>query len=559
MRFPTIFSYLLLTLVPQAVQAGGEEVRCPIVRIEAERLSDLNIPRSGHKTLCVNGEPTVIGGHTTSFVPTPTAEYYKDGKWHMVQLAYCHDNGCAIELSTSKVLIAGGHEKELGVGQTYMAELYDPVTHTSQGFASLDTKRALPTALALDSGRAVIAGNWHHTDAIEMFDGKNHFIRVNGVTMGRNTPFILRTGKNNAIIVGSRDTVGKMLTEPVADRLYGAPRHIPLLEQWRFVSGESSSQAAFIGDMSTDDYSYLLLLENDQGKLAIARTSGEEFALLATDVPIPTTCQWGDIKYYFPIIADRQHQRAYLLGMDANAFGSAQASTRAYVVTIDYSAIPAHLTLGYTDVMTDIDICNCILTDDGNLMLTGGTPTSSNFHPTAATWLLHVNPQELSASTGFSMWGWGAALLATGLLAVPMLYFHRKRSRHKEAKASPTGKEECPELSCGKEADLINRICQVVEDKKLYLNPDLKVSDIATELNTNQRAVSDSINAHRGTFRQFINAYRVSHAQEMLRSQSDVTITEVWLSSGFSSESSFFRIFKATTGSTPLNWKQNAY
>ena len=114
-------------------------------------------------------------------------------------------------------------------------------------------------------------------------------------------------------------------------------------------------------------------------------------------------------------------------------------------------------------------------------------------------------------------------------------------------------------MSCGKEADLINRICQVVEDKKLYLNPDLKVSDIATELNTNQRAVSDSINAHRGTFRQFINAYRVSHAQEMLRSQSDVTITEVWLSSGFSSESSFFRIFKATTGSTPLNWKQNAY
>ena len=48
-------------------------------KIEVERLPDLNIPRAGHSLFFVNGELTVAGGHTNGFVPTPTAEYYKDG------------------------------------------------------------------------------------------------------------------------------------------------------------------------------------------------------------------------------------------------------------------------------------------------------------------------------------------------------------------------------------------------------------------------------------------------------------------------------------------------
>ena len=52
---------------------------CPMVKIEVERLPDLNVPRNGHSAVCLNGDVTVFGGHTTNFVPTSTAEYYKDG------------------------------------------------------------------------------------------------------------------------------------------------------------------------------------------------------------------------------------------------------------------------------------------------------------------------------------------------------------------------------------------------------------------------------------------------------------------------------------------------
>lgn len=547
-------SYLLLTL-PMAVaqQRGNEAAGCPVVEIKAVRLPDLNIPRSGHMILCVNGEPTVIGGHTTNFVPTPTAEYYKDGAWHLVHLAYSHDNGCAVELSTGNVLIAGGHEKELGVGQTFMAELYDPVSHTSTGFASLDTKRAMPAALALDSGKAVIAGNWHHTDDIEMYDGDRNFVHMKGAAVGRCAPFILRTARDNAIIVSCRDTIGELIIDPVADRLHGDPVHIHLPEPWRLVSRDLyiPSQAAFIGDETKDNYSYLLMVENNQGQIAIARTTGETFQLLPTDVPIPMNCEWGQIKYYYYILADRQRQRAYILGIDPVAYASAQSISRLYIITIDYSVTPAHLTLGYTDVLDDFDITP-LLTDDGNLMLAGGNPTNSNFQPTAATWLLHVNPQDAAAGTGFPWWGWLiGALAAFSIVALPLLLLHHKRNRHAVAQ------EEYQKIDTESDVDLMNRICQVVEEKQLFLNPDLRVADIANELGTSQRAIADCINAHRGTFRQFVNTYRVAHAQELLLSQPDVTITEVWISSGFSSESSFFRIFKAATGCTPLNWKHN--
>lgn len=50
-----------------------------------ERLPDLTVPRAGHALLQLNGELTVIGGHTTGFIPTATAEYFKDGKWNKVQ------------------------------------------------------------------------------------------------------------------------------------------------------------------------------------------------------------------------------------------------------------------------------------------------------------------------------------------------------------------------------------------------------------------------------------------------------------------------------------------
>jgi hypothetical protein len=110
------------TVVPAQ---NKQETACPVVKLEAERLPDLNVPRCGHSIVVANGEVTVIGGHTTNFKPTPTAEYFKDGEWHLVETAFTHDDGFALPLSSGKVLIAGGHSQNMGIGQRSEGQVID--------------------------------------------------------------------------------------------------------------------------------------------------------------------------------------------------------------------------------------------------------------------------------------------------------------------------------------------------------------------------------------------------------------------------------------------------
>ena len=104
----------------------------------------------------------------------------------------------------------------------------------------------------------------------------------------------------------------------------------------------------------------------------------------------------------------------------------------------------------------------------------------------------------------------------------------------------------------------MQRIRDLMEQQQLYLNSELKLADVATMLNTNRNVISNCINSQHGSsFSQFVNEYRVRYAQELMRRQPDIKISEVWMVSGFSTEASFFRTFKATTGKTPSEWKDN--
>lgn len=546
------------------LQAKGNNA-CPVVKIQAERLADMNVPRFGFSLLCLNGEPTVIGGHTTNFVPTATIEYYKDGKWTQVPSAFSHDDGFAVQLSSCKVLIGGGHERNLGIGQSFEVELYDPLSHTCEGFGSLDTKRALASALALDDNRAVISGNWHHDDAIEMYDGKAGFVPVKGVNSGRANPYILRTAKDDAIIFTPIDSKGQFTPHPVIDRLHGEAYRESLLEEWGLPGGyyADNSASAFIGNESQGDYSYLLMVENEQGQAAIARVTNGQFSLLPTDVPVPMSCKWGKIYYDATIYADRHNRRAYILGSDPDKYCQSPKldAARVYVLIIDYATVPARLSLGYTDELKDFDIRSSLMTDDGSLMMVGGIPAQNNFKPSAATWLLHVSPNAQVAGLGFPWWGWTLLALAIAVLATGLtwLYRHRKHKPMNETESPDVATngviQETPDAGMDN-AELMQRICQLMEQQQLFMNPNLKITDLVTALGINRTTISACINSQRNcSFPQFVNTYRVAYAQELLRSQPDIKMVEVCEKSGFPSEASFFRIFKAVTGTTPSAWK----
>jgi AraC-like DNA-binding protein len=104
---------------------------------------------------------------------------------------------------------------------------------------------------------------------------------------------------------------------------------------------------------------------------------------------------------------------------------------------------------------------------------------------------------------------------------------------------------------------LMQRIYQLMDRERPYLRSELKVSDVAEKLGVSSRVLSDCIrNSTGNTFANFINAYRIDHAKQLMRTQPDIKISEVFLSSGFANETTFFRVFKAATGMTPTEWKR---
>ena len=528
----------ILLLLPLTVTAQKE---CPTVKIDAIRLPDLNVARVNHATLFVNGELTVIGGHTNGFVPTATAEYFSDGAWHELPTVYPHDEGVAVVLQSGKVLLAGGHEQPLGIGQTFPTEWYDPVTHSFEGFGCLDTKRVIFSALELDSERVVISGNWYHKDGIELFDGHSQFMAVKDVAQQRCTPYIFRTARDNAVIFSPRDTVGRILDSVIVDRLRGEPFIPALFREWKPLPLHNFRPAdSFIGDETKGTFAYLFPVSDQSGQVAVALLQGEDFSLLPTVGQIPMEHSGHSISWLTPFIADRMAKRAYMMG------ASADESHIYYIIGVDYSLSPARLTFGYTDPLPGVGISVPVLTADGNLVMVGGR-LESGFQPNPSAVVFMLNDRENLLAVSFPWW-WVVGVIV--LVVILIVYKSYRPHRTKKSNEPNTLGEPSPD-----NGEMMERITLLMEQKKLFLNPDLKVADVAAELGTHGRTVSDCIKAtHDCSFTQFINNYRVDYVKSLMADHPEKKIQELYIAAGFASETSFFRTFKQITGMTPREW-----
>ena len=566
-------SLLLSSLLPMAASAATY----PVKKVKVERLPDLNTPREGHAVFFAGGELMVAGGHTNGFVLTSTAEYLSEGKWHQLPMTYPHDHGTALVLKSGKVLLAGGSKEGMGVGQSYGVEMYDPSNRSFTGFGCLDKERTLASALELDSGRVIITGNWYSDDEIEMFDGQKFFSSVKSVATGRVVPYLFRTKLGDVLIVSDRDPYDHISDTIVVDRLHGEPFTVPLLRQWRPLTynAPTTADAGFIGDAANDRYAYLMAVRNFErtldkpelkglpaGQLAVVLVEDTVFTLLPTASPIPMMSPLGTGPIFYDrsyIVADRHAQCAYLCGVDKDK--------RLYVVGIDYDLRPSPLTLYYTDPLPDCGFYVPVLTPQGNLAIIGGSSKtnfdSDNFTPTASAWLVPLGRNE-DATVASSRWpaGWfwwlmGALVVLSGIV---LLYVRRRKSEavqpicQTESDESRKVLSETEEFSNSKAKELMNRIDQLMEDEHLYLRRDLRLQDVAVLLRVNSSYVSECINSMRGqSFSQFVNACRIRHAQEKLLKH-ETKVTTIAAESGFSTESSFFRNFKAVTGMTPREW-----
>lgn len=94
-----------------------------------------------------------------------------------------------------------------------------------------------------------------------------------------------------------------------------------------------------------------------------------------------------------------------------------------------------------------------------------------------------------------------------------------------------------------------------VSQELLYLQPDLKITDVAHLLHTNRTYISRVLKEEMGTtFADFINRQRIDHACKLMQQQPQPPVNELARDSGFSSVSSFYRNFKLYKGCSPKDY-----
>lgn len=104
---------------------------------------------------------------------------------------------------------------------------------------------------------------------------------------------------------------------------------------------------------------------------------------------------------------------------------------------------------------------------------------------------------------------------------------------------------------------LHQRLLDLMDNEKPYLEPKLSLSQLAEKLTITPNNLSQIINqCDEKNFYDFVNGYRVQEFISLATSpqNKNMNLLGIALDAGFNSKSSFNQVFKKTTGKTPREY-----
>ncbi|MDN3673963.1 AraC family transcriptional regulator [Flavobacterium branchiarum] len=120
-------------------------------------------------------------------------------------------------------------------------------------------------------------------------------------------------------------------------------------------------------------------------------------------------------------------------------------------------------------------------------------------------------------------------------------------------------RNEQPTLNEQEYNEELIKLKKYMKEEKPFLNPSLTIQDVSAAIEIPVRNLSLLIN-HKleQHFYDFINAYRIENAMEILKdvTKSKVTVLEILYDVGFNSKSSFNTAFKKHTNNTPTAYRK---
>jgi AraC-like DNA-binding protein len=105
---------------------------------------------------------------------------------------------------------------------------------------------------------------------------------------------------------------------------------------------------------------------------------------------------------------------------------------------------------------------------------------------------------------------------------------------------------------------ILSKLERVMTENELFKNPNLKVNDVAREINVSGHQLSQLLNNNLSkNFTLFVNEYRINEACKILSEDTNFTIDAISFEVGFNSKSTFFATFKKLKGMTPSTFQQS--
>lgn len=99
---------------------------------------------------------------------------------------------------------------------------------------------------------------------------------------------------------------------------------------------------------------------------------------------------------------------------------------------------------------------------------------------------------------------------------------------------------------------MLNKMQQYIFDN---YNDDIMLNDIAEYLNLTPKYCSTLFKKLSNyNFKEYLNQYRIEKAQEFLKENPDMRISDLAILVGFNSSNSFIRVFDKYTGITPAQF-----
>lgn len=104
-------------------------------------------------------------------------------------------------------------------------------------------------------------------------------------------------------------------------------------------------------------------------------------------------------------------------------------------------------------------------------------------------------------------------------------------------------------------SELGSRIERIFAEEMIFLNPNLKITDVAVAVGSNRTYVSRYFNKEiSASFYDYVNGLRIEHACRLLK-ETDMSVKAIAEQSGYNSPQTFIRVFVKTKGVSPTEFR----